>query len=222
MDDRIPATVDWSRVETVLLDLDGTLLDLAYDNHFWRERIPLLWAERHAIGPEEARAQLGPKFAAREGTLDWYCIEFWSRELGLDIAALKRADTTRIRWLPGAREFLGRVRAGGRRLVLLTNAHPQTLAIKDQAAQVLRHFDAAWSSHSFGAPKEDPRFWSALRDAEPFDLAQALFVDDSSPVLRAAMAAGIGQVVGIRHPDSSEGARLHADCMAVDGVRDLL
>ena len=69
------------------------------------------------------------------------------------------ADAHDIRWLPGAREFLGRVRALGKRLVLVTNAHPTTLAIKDARTQVISHFDAGFSSHSFGAPKEHVRFW---------------------------------------------------------------
>ena len=28
-------TVDWTEVDHVLLDMDGTLLDLAFDNDFW-------------------------------------------------------------------------------------------------------------------------------------------------------------------------------------------
>ena len=102
---------------------------------------------------EQARAELAPRFRACEGTLDWYCIDYWSRELELDIAALKRAEAHRIRWLPGAREFLARVRALGKRLVLVTNAHPTTLAIKDARTQVISHFDAGFSSHAFGAPE---------------------------------------------------------------------
>jgi len=121
----------WSRIDSVLLDLDGTLLDLAFDNHFWRTRVPEAWARARSISPQQAQAELQPRFRAREGTLEWYCVDYWSRELELDIAALKHTHAQHIRWLPGAREFLGRVRALGKRLVLVTNAHPTSLAIKD-------------------------------------------------------------------------------------------
>ena len=124
---------DWERIETVLLDLDGTLLDLAFDNFFWRTRVPQAWAQARNLSPEQASQQLQPRFRAREGTLEWYCVDYWSRELELDIAALKHVDAHQIRWLPGAREFLGRVRALGKRLVLVTNAHPTTLAIRMRA-----------------------------------------------------------------------------------------
>jgi hypothetical protein len=36
------APPDWSTVDTVLLDLDGTLLDLAFDNFVWMARIPAI------------------------------------------------------------------------------------------------------------------------------------------------------------------------------------
>jgi 5'-nucleotidase len=213
---------DWARIDTVLLDLDGTLLDLAFDNFFWRTRVPEAWARSRSLSQEQAQAELQPRFRAREGTLDWYCIDYWSRELELDIAALKQVDAHHIRWLPGAREFLGRVRALGKRLVLVTNAHPTTLAIKDAHTQVISHFDAGFSSHSFGAPKEQAQFWVEFAKVVQFDPARSLFVDDSLPVLRAARAAGIGLIYAVQRPDSSAPARLQPEFPAVDAVAELL
>jgi putative hydrolase of the HAD superfamily len=212
----------WQGIDTVLLDMDGTLLDLAFDNHFWSRHVPREFARARAITLEQAQAQLRPRFRAREGTLPWYCIEHWSRELELDIAALKRRSAHRIRWLPGARQFLQRVRAQGKRLVLLTNAHPTTLAIKDARTQVLSYFHASFSSHSFGAPKEEARFWSTLARVESFDAARSLFVDDSPAVLRAARAAGIGLLYAVRRPDSRAAARSEDEFPSVDGVAELL
>jgi 5'-nucleotidase len=194
-------------VETLLLDLDGTLLDLEYDNRFWFEDIPRAWAQRKGVTVPEAREQLAPRFKAVEGTLPWYSIDHWTRELELDIRALKRVSAATIRWLPGAREFLRAQRAAGRRLVLATNAHPATLAIKDEAVGIAPFFDAMFSSAQFGAPKEDPRFWHGLRAAEPFDASRTLFIDDSLSVLTAARAAGIGHIIAIARPDSSRPAR---------------
>lgn len=217
-----PTCVDFSRVDTVLLDLDGTLLDLAFDNFLWLECIPRAWAARHGVALEDARHSLAPRFAEVEGTLDWYSVDYWSRELGVDVAGVHRAQAARIAWLPGARELLVALRAGGKRLVLLTNAHPVTLAIKDAATAVTSYFDAAFSSHSFGAPKENLHFWQGVRRAEPFDPARCLFVDDSLAVLRAARAAGIAQIVAVRRPDSSRQQRDPGEFPAVDRVLDLL
>jgi HAD superfamily hydrolase (TIGR01509 family) len=221
----------WAHIDTVLLDLDGTLLDLAFDNDFWLDFIPSVYAASRSMTVEQARADLAPRFRDCEGTMNWYCIDYWSRELNLDVAALKRTQAARIRWLPGAEDFLRRLRASGKRLVLLTNAHPQVLRIKDEQTGVTRYLHAAISSHEFGVPKENPEFWKAVRKVEPFDPQRSLFVDDSPPVLRAARAAGIRWICGVRRADSSRAPRHHQadgdqwtggqEFVAIDSVSDL-
>jgi len=212
----------WAAIDHVLLDLDGTLLDLQFDNHFWQTLVPEVWGAARGLDAATARAHLQPRFAACVGTLNWYSTEYWSAELGLDICTLKLQDAHRIRWLPGARQFLGAARARGKQLVLLTNAHPHALAIKHEHTQVLDHFDQSFSSHSLGAPKEDGDFWRALRSELDFDPARSLFADDSNSVLRAAQAAGIGLVRAIRRPDSGRRAHAHEEFMAVDALVELL
>lgn len=208
-------------IDTVLLDLDGTLLDLAFDNYLWLERVPVLYGAPRGLDRDAAMRSIEPRFRACEGTLDWYSVDYWSRELGLDVGQLHRDESQRIAWLPGAREFLLRVRALGKRLVLLTNAHPVTLDIKHGVTGVRDYFDAAFSSAEFGAPKEDARFWSGVRAREPFDPHRSMFVDDSRSVLRAARAAGIAHVIGIKRPDSSRAALEHEGFPAIDGVAEL-
>jgi putative hydrolase of the HAD superfamily len=215
-------TGHWASIDHVLLDLDGTLLDLDFDNHFWQNLVPEVWGAARGLDPDAARAALRPRFMAIAGTLPWYSSVYWARELQLDIHALTRQDSGRVRWLPGAQRFLRAARAHGKTLVLLTNSDPFVLAIKDERAGVLAHFDAAHSSHDFGAPKEDPRFWQALRAALHFDPARSLFVDDTSSVLRAAGAAGVGLIRAIRRPDSARAAHAHEEFEAVDALVDLL
>ncbi|MGH8207998.1 MAG: GMP/IMP nucleotidase [Steroidobacteraceae bacterium] len=219
-----PAAVekpDWVHIDTVLLDLDGTLLDLAFDNHFWLEIVPVAYAAARLTSVEAARTRIAPLFRACEGTLPWYCIDHWSRELDLDIEALKRANTERIGWLPGAEEFLVHLRAARKRVVLLTNSHPRVLRIKDEKTGVLSYFDAAFTSHEFGVPKEAAQFWQAVRAVEPFDPRRSLFADDSPAVIRAAQGAGIRWVYGVRRPDSVQSVREHVEVAVVDAVRDL-
>jgi 5'-nucleotidase len=216
----------WDLIDTVLLDLDGTLLDLAFDNYFWREVIPAAYSASRSMTIDAARAALLPRFRAIEGTLPWYCIEHWSRELELDIVTMKRAVADRVAWLPGAREFLRSVRAAGKRLILVTNSHPQTLQIKDERTGVSAFLDAAFSSHEFGAPKESPAFWAAIRAAEPFESERTMFVDDSPPVLRAAREAGVRWVYGVRLPSTAASGwasepRDHGAFPAVDSIEQL-
>lgn len=213
---------DWRDIDTVLLDLDGTLLDQAYDNHIWRDLVPQRFAVANELDLHAAYAEIARRFAERSGTLDWYCIEYWSRTLGVDIAALHREVRSHVAWLPGAREFLARLRAAGKRTVLLTNSHPVALAVKHEETGVLDHLDAAATSHELGAPKEHAQFWSAARERFGYDPRRALFADDNSKMLEAARAAGVRWVYGVRHWDTKGSRREHVDHDAVDAVLDLL
>ncbi len=194
--------VNWDAVEWVLLDMDGTILDLSFDNYFWRELVPQRYAEKNGLTLKHAREVLQPKFEAVQHTLPWYCTDYWSELTGLDMAGLKREVRERIGPIDGAEDFLKAVRASGRRLWLATNAHADSWRLKLEYTGFGRHFEQVICSHDFGYPKEDLRFWAAAQAAHPFDPARTLFVDDSMPVLSAAQAFGIGQVVGIRQPDS--------------------
>ena len=215
------AHFEWSGIDTVLLDMDGTLLDLRFDNLFWQEIVPRRYGEIHGLAPEEARRRLRPRFEARQGTLEWYCLDHWSAELGIDIALLKEEVEDHIDFLPDVPEFLRAVRAAGKRLVLVTNAHRASLAVKLRRTRLDEYLDAIHSSHDIGMPKEEPRFWAALREREPYDPARTVLVDDSLPVLRAAHTAGIGRVVAIRRPDTTRPARRVDDFHAVDALPEL-
>jgi HAD superfamily hydrolase (TIGR01509 family) len=202
-----PANLDWSRIEWVILDMDGTILDLAFDNYFWRELVPTRYAEKNGLTVKHAREVLAPKFLAIEHTLPWYCTDHWSEVTGLDMAALKHEIRDRIGPIPGAEGFLAAVRASGRKLWLATNAHQDSWRLKLEYTGFAHYFDEIICSHSFGYPKEDARFWDAMQQAHPFAPQRALFVDDSRPVLEAARAYGIGQVIAVRKPDSGQPER---------------
>jgi 5'-nucleotidase len=212
----------WIDADTVLLDMDGTLLDLRFDNYFWLELVPERYAQRHALTLEAARATLVPLFAAKQGTLDWYCTDFWSKELSLDIAGLKREVREHVRFLPGAEQFLQKLRARGLRTVLVTNAHHDALTIKEAQTGLARYFDAIVSSHRFGAPKEHAQFWIALENELRFDPKRCVFIDDSLAVLRAARRHGIGQIFAITRPDSTQAARAVSEFATIESVESLL
>jgi putative hydrolase of the HAD superfamily len=216
------ARIDWSKIDTVLLDMDGTLLDLRYDNWFWQELIPRRYAAENGLSAPDAQELLKPKFDATRGTIQWYCIDYWSRELGLDIAGIKRTVFDHMGYLPGALEFLLKLKEIGKRRVLVTNAHPTTLAIKDQQMRLTAHFDACYSTHPFDAPKEDTAFWPRLQAAEPFAAKRTLFVDDSLPVLKAAHGFGIGWLRAIRRPNSAQPPQSTSPYIGVDGIAELL
>jgi putative hydrolase of the HAD superfamily len=182
--------------------MDGTLLDLHYDNHFWQVYVPEKFAERHGLPPEEAHAECFRRYDAKAGTLQWYCVDYWSEQLELDIVRLKEELAHLIAVHPDVTDFLAALKAAGKRVVLVTNAHRKSLNLKMERTGLAVHFDALHVSHEYGIAKEDPAFWAALRRSEPFDPARTLLVDDSLPVLRSAREFGIAHLCAVYRPDT--------------------
>ncbi len=198
---------DWLHIDSVFLDMDGTLLDLHFDNYFWLEHVPLRYAQANDISVEEAKQELMPRYRKIEGTIQWYCIDYWSNELGLDIAVLKEEIDHLIAIHPHVIDFLDAVRNANKRVVLVTNAHGKSLSLKMNRTQLAGHFDKLICSHDFGIPKEQPEFWQRLQRKEPFNDQKTLLVDDSLSVLRSAEHYGIKHLCAVYKPDSKEPAR---------------
>jgi 5'-nucleotidase len=214
--------IHWERIDTVFLDMDGTLLDLNFDNHFWLEFVPQRYADRHGLSLADAREQLSPRFRAMEGKLEWYCLDYWSTELQLDLAGLKAEVAGLIAILPHVTEFLEAVRALDKQLVLVTNAHPASLALKMEKTCLEAFFDSVVSSHRFGLPKEHTAFWGHLNAFLPFVPARTMIADDSLPVLRSACSYGIALPIAIRKADSRQPPRAIDEFVAIDDFREIM
>ncbi|MDT3707648.1 MAG: GMP/IMP nucleotidase [Thiobacillus sp.] len=214
--------IDWPQIDTVFLDMDGTLLDLYFDNHFWLEHVPRRYAEYHGVTHDAARAHLAAHYARHSGTLNWYCVDFWSSELALDIVRLKEEVAHLIAVRPDVPAFLQAMRTSGRRVVVVTNAHPKSLDLKMRETRIDTYFSALISSHQVGLPKEHPDFWQGLQAIEPFDRHRTLFVDDSLPVLKSAQAYGIAQLLAVCNPDSRQPHKDCGDFMAIDSFAEVM
>lgn len=213
---------DWSRVRHVLLDMDGTVLDLAFDNFLWREAVPTHYAQARGMSVDTAKAVLGPRFMAVAHTLAWYDLDYWSEATGLDLSAMHDQYRDRIRMLDRTIEFLDAVRDSGRSLWLTTNAHPGSWQPKLRQAGIRHYFGQVFSSHDAQAPKEDAAYWSSLQQRHPFNLDEALFADDSEPVLASARAFGIGQIVAMCAPDTTQPQREREGFYNVARLNELL
>ncbi len=195
--------IDWQRVEIVMLDMDGTLLDLNFDNTFWQQYLPKHYAEKQQINIDAARRELMARYAEHQGTLQWYCLDYWRDNLDIDLMALKKQLSHLIKVLPHSIDFLDQLHQANKQVLLVTNAHPDNLVLKMEVTQLRHHFDGIVCSHDYGYCKEDQRFWQAFQQQHSFELAHSLMVDDNLQVLASAKKYGISQVLAIRKPDSN-------------------
>lgn len=212
----------WRDIDTVLLDMDGTLLDLHYDNHFWLEHLPQRYAELHGISRAMADLELTPLFENNAGQLKWYCLDFWSRELKLPVRELKLETAHLIALRPDADTFLAAIKQAGKRVILITNAHRDSLSLKLERIELAPYFERLISSHDYGFPKESPAFWDALQADIGFEPSRSLFIDDTLPILRSARAFGIGHLLAVKQPDSKKGPKNTEEFAALGDYRELL
>ena len=214
--------IDWKKIDTVLLDMDGTLLDLNFDNHFWKEFVPLKYAQQKALSLESAKQVLEPQFKSMEGTLEWYCLDYWSEVLQLDIAGLKAEISGLIAVLPHVTEFLEKLQQSSQRVLLVTNAHRDSLGLKMGKTCLQPFFDGIISSHDLGFPKENTDFWPLLQQQQTFDKNTTLLIDDSLAVLNSAKQFGIAHLISVSKPDSRQPKKTVIDYRAIEDFRELM
>ncbi len=213
--------INWNLCDTVLLDMDGTLLDLNFDNHFWHEFVPLKYAEKNNLSLSKARQILQPKFKQMEGKLEWYCLDYWTQALALNIAELKVEIAGLIAVLPHVIEFLELLKRTEKQVVLVTNAHRDSLNLKMEKTCLQSFFDGIICSHDFGVAKENPLFWTSLQQQQGFDKQRTLMIDDSLAVLNAAKQFGIAYLIAVSKPDTKKPVKTIDSYCAIEDFRKL-
>lgn len=178
-------------IRYILLDMDGTLLDKYFDDYFWEHLVPEQYAEKHRITFGKAKEELLSKYKAHEGTLNWTDIDFWSRELRIDIPALKEQIKHLIEVHPHVEEFLKLAKRRRKKVYMVTNAHYKVLDLKLRNTAIGRYFDHCITSFEMGYPKELPQFWRNVEKRLHFEKDRTLFIDDTIEILRTARAYGI-------------------------------
>jgi putative hydrolase of the HAD superfamily len=214
--------IDWKIIDTVLLDMDGTLLDLNFDNHFWKEFVPLNFAKKQGLSIEVAKQELQPRFKSMEGKLEWYCLDYWSEVLELDIVGLKAELSGLIAVLPHVTEFLEKLHQSSKKVYLVTNAHRDSLDLKMEKTCLQTFFDVIISSHDLGFPKENPDFWRLLQQQQKFEKQTTIMIDDSLAVLNAAKQFGIAYLISVSRPDSQLPKRDITKYPAIEDFRELM
>lgn len=214
--------IDWSKINTVLLDMDGTLLDLHFDNFFWLTHVPKRYAEANQLEFEQAYQEVTAKFRQQEGNLNWYCLDYWSEVLSLDISRLKHEVQHKIAIRPQVSALLQFLQNANIRTLIVTNAHQASIDLKMRSTNLHSKVDGIICSHDFNKPKEHHEFWQKFEQYEPFNKRQTLLIDDSLAVLRSAQKFGIKYLLTINQPDSRQPPRNISEFKSINMFSEIM
>ncbi len=212
----------WDDVDTVMLDMDGTLLDKHFDDYFWEVYLPEHYSLLHNISVEEAGQELRTRYQKVENSLQWADLEYWSHTLELDLPELKLRINHLIAVHPYVIEFLEFCLKLRKKLYLVTNAHSRTLSIKLEKTSIGAWFDRVVCAEEVGHAKEEPDFWPRLQELLGFISDRSLLVDDTEKVLRVADTYGLGYLIRIGRSSSRQPACYSARYPSIDYFKELI
>ncbi|MCF8057188.1 MAG: GMP/IMP nucleotidase [Desulfocapsa sp.] len=219
---QIKPDFSWSEVDTVLLDMDGTLLDKYFDDHFWEEYVPKIFAERNNLSEQEARKELLKRYQNVENTLQWTDLDYWSEQLGLDIPELKCKVDHLIQVHPYVTDFLDYIKRIGKTVHLVTNAHSKTLDIKLRKTALGPYFDRIVCAEEIGYAKEQVEFWSQLEAVLQFEKSRTLLADDTAKVLHSAKRYNMGFLLFVARPSSRIPLKYSTDFPSIVTFNELI
>lgn len=192
----------WDTIDTVFFDMDGTLIDLHFEDAFWLKHLPECYAAHHQLPIEEARNKLLTHHRSIMGTLDWYCLDYWDNYLKMDTLALTKPLLPLLQFRPYVTSLLSALQSSSIRTAIITNAHPRSFDLKDKQLNLSQYMDHVISAHTLKHPKEESAFWEKLQTELPFNPERTLFIDDNLAVLNAAKDYGIKHILAIPQPNS--------------------
>lgn len=212
----------WDEIETVMLDMDGTLLDKHFDDYFWEVYLPEHYSLLRNISVEEAGQELRARYQAVENSLQWADLEYWSHSLKLDLPELKLRINHLIGVHPYVIEFLEFCLKKRKKLYLVTNAHSAALSIKLEKTSIGAWFDRVICAEEVGFAKEEAAFWPRLQEMLGFVPEKTLLADDTEKVLRAADAFGLGCLIHIARSSSHRPACYSTKYPSIDYFKELI
>lgn len=202
--------------------MDGTLLDLAYDDFIWNHLLPIRYAEIHQCTIEQSKTTLFEFYQEHNHTLNWYSSRFWTAKVGVDVLAMQIEYKDKVKKREGCLELLNYLKENGYSIWLATNADAAGLKLKLEKTHLADYFDVIISSETIGHAKEFVEFWEILAKQHPFDAKTSYFIDDTEKVLNGAKKFGIHNLFSIQQPSSDNAPRTEFAYPMLNNLTDLI
>lgn len=184
----------WQEKQHILFNLD-TLLDYSAEQYFWSELLPKAYSSRKQLSLEQAKLFIQSELAEQNGTLNFYCIDYWQAKLGVDVLLLQQQHASQLKFKPYAEKFLfylDNLKSEHKfKMHVISNEHPKALDVKIRATGLDCFFDKIESSYSYGFLRESKEFWHKYLVNSKIATSSAILFDDNYTVLHNALTSGL-------------------------------
>ncbi len=96
---------DLQQKPIAMFDMDGTLLDLAFDDFIWNECLPERHAQVHQCTLEQSKQTLFQFYQQHKHTLSWYSSAYWTTKVGVDVLQLQYEHREKSKRVPVALNY---------------------------------------------------------------------------------------------------------------------
>ena len=214
--------IEWNAIDTVLLDMDGTLLDDHYEDFFWDVEVPKRYAAKYIITTKEANKRLQKLYYKHEKSMAWSDIDFWEKELDMKLWSIRHQLRHLVRLHPHTIRFLRFLKKHKKRIYLVTASHPKDIDFKFGYSKIGGYFDGICTSFDFGISKHDKLFWKNLQKKLKYDNNRTLFADDKEKIVRVAKSSGIKWVIVKSKSSSKKPANMPKNLLYVHHFDDII
>ena len=153
------SVLNWDRIDDVLIDMDGTLLDRHFDNFFFEEDLPRRYVAMQGLSFDASRGTVNGDVPVGGRELAWTDLHYSSGRVGIDVVAMHLSQLTLIGFLLGAEDFLKAVRIKGKRRAA-TNAHEAGVAVKSAKTGLDRYVGSDRRRVRSGLSQDEmPEYW---------------------------------------------------------------
>ncbi len=195
--------IDWAKIDTVLLDMDGTLIDKHHDDFFWEELVPKCYAEKNNISQLEAKERLRRIYKTKENTKKWADFDYWSERLGINLWLLKDECRHTVKLHPHTVRFLKFLKRRRKKVYLVTAASRKDINFKLEHVGIFEYFDGIFSEIEIGSSKKEKMFWGKVQKKIKYEKSRTMLADDDETIMRMARSHGIRWLV-IKSKSSSK------------------